>query len=492
MVLLLLSFGFYAARGLSGLPFLLLTGLSTWLGALLMERAARGLAAAPGGPAPSPEERRRRRARVRRRQRVVLAAVMTVNFGLLFALKMADELLGWFGAQSLGWVLPLGISFYTFQSMGYLIDVYGGKTRAERNPARFLLFVSFFPQLIQGPIGRYGQLAPQLASPPDVDAQGARRGALLMLWGLFKKMVIADRALPLVCGVFDAPGGEFGGAMTVLAVLVYSLQQYTDFSGGIDLVTGIAELCGVRLAPNFRRPYFAVSLGDFWRRWHISLGAWMRDYVFYPFALTRPMRAPSKAAKGRFGAEVARALPAALGNILVFLLVGLWHGATASFVLWGLYNGVILAVSALLEPAFRRFGERRAALVRSPGFHVLRVLRTFVIVNIGWFFDRCASAGNALRMMGAVLLDPRAGQLTGQTLAALGLPAADAWVLALSAMLLLAVSLAQERGGDVRGWVLSRPLPLRWALIIGAVVAVLLLGIWGSGFDEATFIYYQL
>ena len=492
IVLLLLSLGFYAVRGLRGLPFLLLTGLSTWLGALLMERAASAPAGAPGVPPPSREEKHRRRAQVKRRQRAMLAAVLTVNFGLLFALKMADELLGWFGAQPLGWVLPLGISFYTFQSMGYLIDVYGGKTRAERNPARFLLFVSFFPQLIQGPIGRYGQLAPQLASPPDVDAQGAKRGALLMLWGLFKKMVIADRALPLVSGVFDAPGGEFGGAMTVLAVLAYSLQQYTDFSGGIDLVTGIAELCGVQLAPNFRRPYFAVSLGDFWRRWHISLGAWMRDYVFYPFALTRPMRALSRTAKGRFGAEIARALPAALGNILVFLLVGLWHGATASFVLWGLYNGVILAVSALLEPAYRRFGERHAALADSRGFHVLRVLRTFVIVNIGWFFDRCASASGALRMMGAVLCSPQAGQLTGQMLAALGLPAADAWVLSLSAALLFAVSLAQERGRDVRGWVLSRPLPLRWAIIIGAVVAVLLLGVWGSGFDEATFIYYQL
>ena len=489
MVLLLLSLGFYAVRGLRGLPFLLLTGRSTWLAAMLIERAAR---VPEGAPKPSPEEKRLRRARIRRRQRAVLAAVLTVNFGLLFALKMADELLGWFGSQPLGWVLPLGISFYTFQSMGYLIDVYGGKTRAERNPARFLLFVSFFPQLIQGPIGRYGQLAPQLASPPDVDAQGAKRGALLMIWGLFKKLVIADRALPLVSGVFDAPGGEFGGAVTVLAVLAYSLQQYADFSGGIDLVTGIAELCGVQLAPNFRRPYFAVSLGDFWRRWHISLGAWMRDYVFYPFALTRPMRALSRTAKGRFGAEVARALPAALGNILVFLLVGLWHGATASFVLWGLYNGVILAVSALLEPAYRHFGERHAQLVQSRGFHVLRVLRTFVIVNIGWFFDRCASAGGALRMMGAVLLDPRAGQLTGGTLAALGLPAADAWVLVLSAALLFAASLAQERGRDLRGWVLSRPLPLRWAIIIGAVVAVLLLGVWGSGFEEATFIYYQL
>ena len=489
IVLLLLSLGFYAVRGLRGLPFLLLTGLSTWLGALLMERAASAPAGAPGVPPPSREEKHRRRAQVKRRQRAMLAAVLTVNFGLLFALKMADELLGWFGAQPLGWVLPLGISFYTFQSMGYLIDVYGGKTRAERNPARFLLFVSFFPQLIQGPIGRYGQLAPQLASPPDVDAQGAKRGALLMLWGLFKKMVIADRALPLVSGVFDAPGGEFGGAMTVLAVLAYSLQQYTDFSGGIDLVTGIAELCGVQLAPNFRRPYFAVSLGDFWRRWHISLGAWMRDYVFYPFALTRPVARLSKAAKGRFGAGFARALPAALGNLLVFLLVGLWHGATSNYILWGLYNGVILAFSALMEPVYKQMNARLPRLTASKGFTVLRVLRTFVIVNIGWFFDRCAHGADALRMMGSVLTSWQGDQLA--LIPTLGVSPVDLRVLGLATLLLFFVSLAQERGVQVREKVCALWLPLRWLVLLGGVMVVLLCGVWGSGFNEAAFIYYQ-
>lgn len=206
--------------------------------------------------------------------------------------------------------------------------------------------------------------------------------------------------------MFDAPGGTWGGAMAVVGVLAYSVQQYCDFSGGIDLVAGIAELFGIRLAENFRRPYFAVSLGDFWRRWHISLGAWMRDYVFYPFALCRPVARLSKAAKGRFGAAFARALPAALGNILVFTLVGVWHGATSNYILWGLYNGVILALTALLEPRVKRMNERCPRLTGSRGFHVFRVLRTFIIVNIGWFFDRCATAGDAVRMMGSILTTP--------------------------------------------------------------------------------------
>ena len=343
VVLLLASYGFYASRSLAGLPFILATTGTTWLAALAIARI--GESGKARLKAAEKERKKAIRAAARRRQRAVMLAALLLNFGLLAVLKYTDDVRGWFGASPLGLLLPLGISFYTFQSMGYLLDVYNGKYAPQKNPARFALFVSFFPQVIQGPIGRYDQLEKQLEDGGQVDVP---RAFLLMLWGLAKKMVIADRALPMVSAVFDAPGGTWGGAMAVVGVLAYSVQQYCDFSGGIDLVAGIAELFGIRLAENFRRPYFAVSLGDFWRRWHISLGAWMRDYVFYPFALSRPVSRLSKAAKGRFGAAFARALPAALGNILVFALVGVWHGATSNYILWGLYNGVILAVTALL------------------------------------------------------------------------------------------------------------------------------------------------
>ena len=491
VVLLVASYGFYAARGLSGLPFILTTTLSAWLGALRIDHIASGAKARLKAEKAtlSPEEKKRIKAKARARERVWLAAVLVLNFALLAVLKYTDDVLGLAGRSPLGLLLPLGISFYTFQSMGYLIDVYSGKYAAERSLPRFALFVSFFPQLIQGPIGRYDHLGKQLREPHDFDYDNMVRGLMLMLWGLFKKLVIADRALPLVSAVFSAPAGEYGGALALTAVLFYAVQQYCDFSGGIDLVAGIAQLFGIQLAPNFRRPYFSVSLADFWRRWHISLGAWMRDYVFYPFALTRPVARLAKAAKGCFGAGFARALPAALGNILVFLLVGLWHGATSNYILWGLYNGVILAFSALMEPVYKRMNARLPRLTASKGFHVLRVLRTFIIVNIGWFFDRCAHGGDALRMMGSVLTDWRGAQLA--QIASLGVSIVDLRVLALAVLLLFLVSLAQERGVQVREKVCALWLPLRWLVLIGGVMVVLLCGIWGSGFNEAAFIYYQ-
>ena len=491
VVLLLCSYGFYAYRAAAGLPFILLTTASTWFGALMIGRIDEGIKAfIAANKGMDREQKRAAKEKAKSKKRLLMYAVLVLNFAILAVLKYTDDVRGLFGASALGLLLPLGISFYTFQSMGYLIDVYSGKYAPERNPAKFALYVSFFPQLIQGPIGRYDQLAPQLIQPHTFDYDEAQRGVLLILWGLLKKMVIADRAFPLVETVFAAEAGVYGGAAAIAGVLMYSLQQYCDFSGGIDLVTGIARLFGVGLAPNFRRPYFAVSLGDFWRRWHISLGSWMRDYVFYPFALTKPVSVLSRAAKKRFGAEFARTLPAALGNILVFLLVGIWHGATENYVLWGLYNGVILAFSAVMEPAYKRFGAAHVQLAGSRGFHVFRVLRTFVIVNIGWFFDRCTSGSQAFRMMGSILTDMRLEQLSGG-LSALGISVLDVRILLLCTLLLFAVSLVQERGADVGGWICARALPIRWTVLIGGVLCVLLLGVWGSGFNEAAFIYYQ-
>jgi len=490
MLLLAVSYAYYAYCGAAALPFMLLTTLSTWAGALMIgaigekskaELKARKAELDAAG-------KKAIKAAAKRKQRVLFWAVLLLNFGVLALLKYTSPVLEAFGRPALGWLLPLGISFYTFQSMGYLIDVSSGKYAPERNPAKFALFVSFFPQLIQGPIARHDQLAAQLTTPHRFDLANIERGALLMLWGFFKKKVIADRALPLVNEVF-ANQGEYGGAVIVVAVLFYSLQQYCDFSGGIDLVTGIAELFGVRLAPNFKRPYFSISLGDFWRRWHISLGSWMRDYVFYPFALLKPVSRLSKACKARFGTDFARALPAALGNILVFLLVGIWHGLTGNYVLWGLYNGLILAMSALLEPLYKRTNERLGRrIVDSRAFYLFRVLRTFVIVNIGWYFDRALRAGDAFAMLHKTFFAFDLAQVSSGTLMNLGLTAGDFTLLAWATLILFAVSLLQERGMRIRERVLALPVLPR-VILLYAFMYFILANFMGASAANAGFMY---
>ncbi len=483
LALLAASMLFYLSQSPGALPLLIVLSLCTWL-------CGRKIAAADT-PAPaglSREEKKARRAQIRAVQKRWLTIGLCADFAVLAIFKYLNDIRVLFGASRLGLLLPLGLSFYIFQITGYLFDVYGGKTRAEVNPLRFLLFSSFFPQLIQGPIGRYDALAPQLSKPKDLDMDGLVRAALLILYGLIKKMIIADRLAPLVSAAFDAADGV-SGAVALVGVLAYSAQQYCDFSGGIDLVTGLAELLGVQLAPNFRRPYFSVSLADFWRRWHISLGAWMRDYIFYPFALSRPMRRLSKAAGTRFGQTVGRTLPAAVGNLLVFLLVGLWHGAALNYIAWGLYNGLILAVSSLLEPSYKAWGERHPALSGSKAFHVFRIVRTFIIVNIGWFFDRSAHPGDALRMIGSLFVKFSPETLTPAFFESASLAAADGMVLAAAIAIVFVISLLAERGVQVREKLAAAPYFLRLAFMLAACCCIVIFGVWGSGFNASAFIY---
>lgn len=491
ILLLLASLGFYAVRSLMGLPFILITSLITWSAARHIGQTSIQEKERLAFTSSREEKKVIHQVAEQKKQRILVLAI-SIDLALLAIMKYGDDLIGLVGVSPLGLLLPLGISFYTFSCLGYLFDVRNGKEEPEKNPFRFLLFTSFFPQLIQGPIARHSHLAPQFDHLDSVDLTVLVKATLLILWGLFKKLVIADRAAFFVGAVFDEPGKSWSGGAMLAAVLLYSLQQYCDFSGGIDLVTGIAELFGIHLAENFRRPYFSISLADFWRRWHISLGSWMRDYVFYPFALSKPITKLSKSIRKRFGSTLSRTFPAALGNILVFLLVGLWHGAEAHYLLWGLYNGFVLATSALLEPTYQSFRQHNGKLTESRAFHLYRIFRTFVIVNIGWFFDRCNRAIEAVSSIFAILSRrPGDALLTPTVLQSLGLESSDLIILTLSTILLFGVSLVSEWGFSIRTKLTTLPWFGRWIVITLGIVTVLLLGIWGSGFREAAFLYYQ-
>jgi len=425
---------------------------------------------------------------------LALAASVGFGIGILVYYKywnlLADTVGGSILSHRENLLAPLGLSYFTFAAMSYTIDVYKRRCRVETNLLHYALFVSFFPTLINGPIERYPQMRPQIRKSRRFSYGRCAGGAFRMLWGYTKKMVLADNLSHYVSLVYGDVG-SMSGPNLVAATVLFAVQLYMDFSGCCDIALGAARILGYDLIENFQSPFEARTFNDFWRRWHFSLGAWMRDYVFYPFALCKPVARLSKGTKKVFSASFARALPAALGNLLVFLLVGVWHGATSNYILWGLYNGVILAFTALMEPTYKRMNESLPRLTASKRFHVFRVLRTFVIVNIGWFFDRCAHAADAFGMLETVVSRPKMAQLSMETLQKLGVSAVDARVLAAGTLLLFAVSLAEENGKDIRGWLAARALPIRWAILMTGVLAVLLMGVWGSGFSEASFIYFN-
>lgn len=497
-VLLATSMTFYIlAGGWVALALLVATSLDIWYGGLTLKRLA-DEAKEARKTTKDRAERKAIKARYVTKRRRALVVALIVPLVILGIFKYLNVVLYNFGAAvsptSLGLLLPLGISFYTFQSIGYLVDAYNEKYPPETNYARFLLFVSWFPQMIQGPIGRYDQLADQLFASRHADAYAMRKGFLTLGYGIFKKLTIANVLSTNVDAVFDYVSPAMPGSLVVYGVLMYSIQMYADFSGGIDMVEGVSELFGVTMARNFRQPYFSTSLADFWRRWHMSLGSFMRDYIFYPIALTKPMQDFGKWAKAHMGTHAGRTLPACLANIIVFLMVGLWHGAEWHYVAWGIYNGVIVAVSDLLAPAFKALGEKCHVDPESRAFRAFAVVRTFIVVNVGRYFDCVKSLGDSFTCIHNTFLN-FAPIPFGETLALYGVPAAGQMGLSLTVAFacvqIAIVSVFAERGVDVRARILSLNPVVRGLLYIFVAVQIIYVldftAAGGGGFLYANF-----
>lgn len=499
-VLLAASLTFYCWGGrFKAMAYLLCTAFSTWLAALMIDRLSAWTKEYLRLSSDLPmEDKKKVKQRAQKNKKTIFLIALILNLLILgvvkysnFAIENAVRVLnvlegGNAAAPVLDILVPLGISFYTFQSLGYLIDVYWGKYEAEKNFAKYLLFVSYFPQIVQGPIGRHEQLAAQLTAPTPFRYENLKHGAVLMLWGYMKKLVIADRLAPFVAAVCKAPQ-KYDGSIIVAAILFYAIQLYADFSGGIDIVSGVSELFGIRLAPNFARPYFAASLGDFWRRWHISLGAWMRDYVFYPFARSTAVKKVCKKLKRRHTGYAAM-FPAIAGNIIVFYLVGLWHGAEWRYVIWGLYNGVILALSVLLKPLYDRFYIKFPKLKGDPLWRGFQIVRTFFLVWLGYYFDCCQGVRGALMMMKRSLTDFHLSALGQGVMLELGMGRRDHFIAAAAVLLLVVISVLQERGMHIRKSLDSQHTAIRWLLLYGLVFFVIAFAVTGVDATEG-FVY---
>ena len=429
-----------------------------------------------------------------------LVICLLINLGILavvkytnFAISNLNGIIGAFGGTgSLSFVsiaMPLGISFYTFRAIGYLIDVYRGAYPAEKSLVRFALFVSFFPQIIQGPISRYDRLSPSLFEEHRFDSRTVSFGLQRMLWGYFKKLVVADRILAAVSTVVGDPQ-TYKGAYVLAALLFYTIQLYADFTGGIDITIGIAEVMGITVEENFIRPYFSTSLKEYWRRWHITMCSWFRDYLFYPVSTSRWMSRFTKFTKARFGNKAGKRIPVYVSSFIVWLATGIWHGASWNFIVWGLLNWAVLMVSEELEPLYARFHER-FGLKEKAGYKVFMMLRTFCLICVLNLFDCYQHVGDTLRSLASILTAGNWAILTDGSLNAIGPSRLDYGIVAAGCLLMLLVSIYQERCGSLREKIHERPLALRFAIWYGLFLLVLLLGAYGIGYDASQFIYNQ-
>ena len=415
------------------------------------------------------------------RRKVLLGLSLAANIGILASFKYFDffngnlralaEAIGWhYPIQNLGWLLPIGLSFHTFQSLAYTIEVYRGKFRAEHHLGIFALYVLFYPQLVAGPIERPQHLLPQFRVPQTFDSDRTFDGLRLMLWGLFKKMVIADRMALMVDLVYRSPE-QYGAGWVVIATWLFAIQIYCDFSGYTDTAIGAARVLGINLCLNFERPYESRSVAEFWRRWHMSLSTWFRDYVYLPLGGNR-------VTSGTWVRNV----------LVVFVLSGLWHGANWTFLVWGALHGTYLVIGRFTQTIRLRMADV-VGLTRHPAIHrALQRFLTFQLVSIAWLFFRATSMSHARALLSRFGSGPWLAGPDPSAVLRLLHPSRDGHLLigGVLVALLLAIEWLASRSGAATRWA-SAPIWLRWPAYYALIVLILWMGDLGS----RSFIYFQ-
>ena len=502
-VLLAASYVFYAFSGLWNFAFILSVTVCCYVIARILARmkAKEDAEVEQNRAIWSKDERKQYRAKSKKRRFSVLAVGIIVNIGILavikytaFAITNVNSLLGLFGAEPLRvptLILPMGISFFVFQSVAYIIDVYRGKTFAETNIARFALFVSFFPQLVQGPISRHSSLASQLYEPHSFDGVKFKFGLQRILWGFFKKLVIADRIMVAIKPLISVDS-TYDGAYVFLLIIFYSIQIYADFTGGIDITIGIAEALGMRLAENFNRPFSSRTTKEYWNRWHITMGSWFTDYIFMPLSLSPTLLKLSKRVRekgSRVSVAIGKRIPVYTATVVTWFLTGLWHGAAWNFIVWGLLNCLVILVSQELEPLYRKFRNKHPRLVASYPYHCFEATRTFLIMGLIRSLDCYRNVGVTFAMWGSMFTKFNWNELFNGGISSLGLKAVDYVIIGIGVLTVFVVSkLGQKR--DLRQALVGKT-ALSWTLTGIMLIVVLLLGAYGMGYDASQFIYNQ-
>lgn len=507
MLLLAGSYIFYAFSGWTNLVFILVTTLSTFI-------AARRIAFIKNSQG--------------RGAKSWLVIALFLNLAVLFAVKFLDAGFSFWSFRGMDFVIPLGISFYMFQSLGYLIDVYRGKYEPEKNLFRYALFVSFFPQLIQGPISRFDDLKKTLFAEHKFDTNHICRGLQRILWGFFKKLVIANR-LEIANEILFGDPSTYQGGYAFLGMLFYALQLFADFTGGIDITIGIAQCFGIEVTENFIRPFFSKNIKEYWTRWHITMGSWFKDYVFYPLSTSEMMLKLRRFSKKHFSPKIAKRVTVYVCTLVVWLATGIWHGVRPNYVVWGLLNGVIILISYELEPLYEKFRQwvnihvyRESDLnavncaddldtvnrvnavndvgnscMKHTGYKIFQVIRTLLLMSCIRMLDCYKDVATTFWAF-ISMFQPRKwnGFYTtiveglGEKNAFLGLGLKDYIVVLCGVFILVIVSLCQRKA-PVREQIACKGYPIRFAIWFLLFLLVVVFGVYGIGFEATQFIYNQ-
>lgn len=491
----LLLFGSITYMVVSGSPILLIYPVVSVIVAWICTNRMESLRTAPGAAMES-------------KCKLLLWIGVLANLGVLIILKYLN--LGVFtynafamrissDARLLGvlhFAVPIGVSFYTMSVLGYIFDVYYGISKPEKNIAKLFLFETYFPLLVSGPIVRYKDVKDRLFEGQKLSYRNITFGAQRILWGFFKVLVISQRleiAVKEIFGAFE----HYYGIYIWVGMWLFAFQLYANFSGSMDIIIGISEMLGISLPENFRQPFFAETIQEFWQRWHITLGAWLKDYVLYPLLRTKLFMSLPGKWKDKLGKKRAKQYTTFIALVILWSAVGLWHGGAWKYI-WGtgLLQCIYIIVSELLTPGFKKIKEKLKIEDKTKWFRVFRKLRTFVLISVGLMFFNANSLTDGFRMLGHAFCTVKSGAVSG-----LGLEPIDWVILAFSMVIWCVASVINEmvyisgrkdsesEKTDVRDILAKRNIIIRWAVLLVLISMVVILGEYGPGCDAAEFIY---
>lgn len=499
-VLLIASLIFYALSSTVLTVFMLISTLLIYLGAIKIQSLGDEFKAKKAELEKA--ERKALKVQIKKKQKAVLSAIVVINIAILAVLKYGNFLGGIFNSvidiftkedviPLFNFILPLGISYYTLMAVSYIVDVYRGTIKAERNPFRLLLFVCYFPHITEGPFDRYNDLSKQFREPHYFDYDTVKNGFILMLWGFFKKIVIADRIGLVASGIFEQ-AEIMSGTSIAVAVVAYTIQLYCDFSGCIEIVSGVSEMFGVKIANNFNQPFFSRSINEFWRRWHITLGLWLKEYVFYPVSLSGSFKKVNAFAKKHIKNEYfVQMIPAAYALFFVWFCNGIWHGASGKYIFYGLYYYILMMLGEFTKPVTDKLCSALKINREAKLYHLFQMVRTFIIVNAGMLIFRSASIKESTLLFLQIFSSVDFFQLLDREL----LPRIsyrDYLLLFFAVLIVFIIEVLKEKGHDIRYELAQRPFVLRWAVYLFLIFALLITGMYGNNASgDAAAIYGQ-
>ncbi len=499
VVLLVASLFFYLCCGIKNSIYVFTTSITVYGATYWMQNVSdkQKLFLRQNKEVLSKEEKSKIKAHNKKKKKRIMLAALLVNLGLLCIFKylhfFIDQINSVSSVFALGsinnsfsLIVPLGISFYTFQAIGYLVDVYWENIDAEKNYFKVLLFVSFFPQMTQGPISQYDEISKELFTPHTPSYTNYSRGFQRLIWGFFKKMVIADLLSVYVADVF-VNYGIYSGVTTLIGAFMYSIQIYADFSGYMDIMCGMCEVMGIKLPENFDRPYFSRSIAEYWRRWHISLGAWFKRYIYFAIGMSTWSRRLAKKSREKFGKHFSDTLPASIALVVVWLATGIWHGASWAYIAWGLVNGLFIIFSMWMEPVYQSINRKLHIPEQSQAWNVFRIIRTFVLVTFIKVLPEVGTLSDGIGLLTNIFTS----NISSDSLAEL-LPFIDFGnpetllqvAMAILGIVIMFVFSVIQGKRSVRDCFSKIPIPIRMVILSCVVLIICIFGVranWGTG-----------